>query len=956
MKNQNEQKNPCDLYELSSLMKRDWERRITHDYRFWMSDGFKSDELMWETGRRDFEIFFKTIKEKHRKEVLEIGCGVGRLLKAAAFEFSHVTGIDISEEAVLRAREFLRDIKNVDIYTGNGFDLRQFPNERYDLVYSFASLTSMPTDIIASYILEANRVLKKKGLLHLQLYLGKTQQITCYDTLHLRCFEEERIQNAFTKAGFQCIEKKRLELPFEVSVKEAEIFAHIVTFEKQERSAAKLQEISEALLPGGELQIIEHDEHNPRELESWMSMNYAKALAHEGNSERAREVMQYAENVAKANVIDTKDLLERIITTHEKKTETEDKYIQNSAEENNYIQASHNNFSQWEKNRCALKDQKLLDSLDKLHKNEKKSDEIFLKLKRAGSNEGDVLLYDDLCLDHKEKPLTAAKIWAKKVVGDPIHKNTDCFLIFGFGSGYHVKELSLSTEKKIVVIEPYMHVLYESLCMHDYTELLKHVTFITKEALETITELPETTSLLVRPQTQAVASDMLFEVKRIFSGSRGIAKLKPYIGVLGPLQGGTLPILHYVTKTLQEQKQRVKCLDMSGFAGGFHSLEVFSKDKFRQAVNQNRYVEFLSNAILESFQESSFDLFICMAQAPISLRALQEMKKNGVITALWFTEDYNRFSYWKEFAPFYDYIFTIQKDECIDSIKQAGCSEVHYLPMAADLDIHTLKTLNEEEMKRWGSKVSFVGAGYHNRQQVFASLSKLPFKIWGTEWPVCKPFDAMVQEEGRRLTPEEYVKIFNATEVNINLHSSTEKDGVDPYGDFINPRTFELAAVNAFQLVDKRSLLSECFEIGKEVITFENTLDLKEKIQYYLGRPDERRMIAEAARLRVLREHTYKHRIQKMLSIIYAGSYEKLKAKEHNQPWHKLIERSKVDKELNERCERAYDRGEEPKLDALVSDIYTGKGKLTETEQKLLFLFHVRKQIIMMRREEAGSK
>jgi hypothetical protein len=68
-----------------------------------------------------------------------------------------------------------------------------------------------------------------------------------------------------------------------------------------------------------------------------------------------------------------------------------------------------------------------------------------------------------------------------------------------------------------------------------------------------------------------------------------------------------------------------------------------------------------------------------------------------------------------------------------------------------------------------------------------------------------------------------------------------------------------------------------------------------------------------------------------------------------------MLERAKPHAELYSRCEAAFKRGEEPILDGLVADIVTGKGKLTETEQKLLFLFHVRKQIIRMRTEETGG-
>ena len=301
-------------------------------------------------------------------------------------------------------------------------------------------------------------------------------------------------------------------------------------------------------------------------------------------------------------------------------------------------------------------------------------------------------------------------------------------------------------------------------------------------------------------------------------------------------------------------------------------------------------------------------------------------------------------------------MFTIQKGPSLDAIRRAGAGYVHYLPTACDPQLHAPLELSAQERERWGSKISFVGAGYHNRQQLFASLCELPFKIWGTEWPGCRPFDRLVQEGGRRLTPEEYVRIFNATDININLHSSTERDGVDPTGDFVNPRTFELAACEAFQLVDERSLLPECFDLPSEMVTFDSRADLKAKISWYMDHPEERREIARRARNRVLQSHTYEHRLREMLRVIYSVKYDHLKSRYEESPWAGLLRRSARHPELHDRCERAFARGEEPKLDALVSDIVTGQGDLSETEQKLLFLHHVKSQIIRMRREETGPK
>jgi hypothetical protein len=93
-----------------------------------------------------------------------------------------------------------------------------------------------------------------------------------------------------------------------------------------------------------------------------------------------------------------------------------------------------------------------------------------------------------------------------------------------------------------------------------------------------------------------------------------------------------------------------------------------------------------------------------------------------------------------------------------------------------------------------------------------------------------------------------------------------------------------------------------------------------------------------------------------MLSIVYASKYEMLRQRETKSPWMEMIQRADKDPELKERCERAFARGEEPALDGLIADIVTGNGKLTETEQKLLFMHHVRSQIVRMRTEEAGLK
>lgn len=568
------------------------------------------------------------------------------------------------------------------------------------------------------------------------------------------------------------------------------------------------------------------------------------------------------------------------------------------------------------------------------------------------TQDGCVVFYKNQCLDHATKPIAAAQKWIK---GQQINK-LENIIIFGFGTGYHIEEIfNTGYNGKCVVIVSSCEAFKKALEVKDQREILNKLENIIcsddKESQKNY--LSKSYSLIIRPQEQSLFYNDVANIKSFFYGQKGFDNLNPRIGILGPFSGGTLPMVVYLKNAFKEINQNCKVYDMSPFKSAFEYASDMVHDDFRKKIVEANFVEVTASNVVEAIKEKPIDILIVLAQGVITQNTLKQIKELGVITVLWFVEDYVRFTYWKHVAQYYDFVFTIQKGDCIDEIKKAGAGYVSYLPVACDPSIHKKISLTKEEQERWGSPISFVGAGYHNRQQFFASMCELPFKIWGTEWPTCKPFDQMVQEEGRRLTPAEYIKIFNASKININLHSSTEKDGVDPDGDFVNPRTVELASSEAFQLVDKRSLLSEMFEDGKEVVTFTSRDDLLQKIDYYLHHEDERQKIIQNAKARALKDHTYANRVKEILATIYSQKYEYLKNRIENSPWTKLLNRVKPYKELEERCIKAYKRGEEPTLDALVSDIVAGKGDLTDTEKKLLFLHHIRAQMIRLAPENA---
>ena len=103
-----------------------------------------------------------------------------------------------------------------------------------------------------------------------------------------------------------------------------------------------------------------------------------------------------------------------------------------------------------------------------------------------------------------------------------------------------------------------------------------------------------------------------------------------------------------------------------------------------------------------------------------------------------------------------------------------------YLPLAADPDFHKKQTLTSEEEKFYQADIAFMGAGYPNRRIAFRTLLKYDFKIWGSDWEGDELLARYVQKNGQRISPEESLKIYSATKINLNLHSSIHANKLVP--------------------------------------------------------------------------------------------------------------------------------------------------------------------------------
>ena len=125
------------------------------------------------TGVREIESALAYVESRHplrsRRRALDFGCGVGRLMQALAVHFDHVDGVDISPSMIAEGRRYNRFPERCRYVLNDRPDLRVFPDQSFDFIYSNITLQHMPPRYSSRYIAEFLRVLAPGGVLLFQL-------------------------------------------------------------------------------------------------------------------------------------------------------------------------------------------------------------------------------------------------------------------------------------------------------------------------------------------------------------------------------------------------------------------------------------------------------------------------------------------------------------------------------------------------------------------------------------------------------------------------------------------------------------------------------------------------------------------------------------------------------------------------------------------------------------------
>jgi len=124
---------------------------------------------------------------------------------------------------------------------------------------------------------------------------------------------------------------------------------------------------------------------------------------------------------------------------------------------------------------------------------------------------------------------------------------------------------------------------------------------------------------------------------------------------------------------------------------------------------------------------------------------------------------------------------------------------------------------------------------------------------------------------GPPLRGEDYVRAINEATVNLDVHHPSDVEAAAP-----NMRVFEVAGSGGLLLSDRLPSIHRYFG-PREVDTFRDPREMREKVIQYLDDPELADEMGSRAAARCRSEHTYAHRARALLEMVMGARYRAIR-------------------------------------------------------------------------------
>ena len=219
-----------------------------------------------------------------------------------------------------------------------------------------------------------------------------------------------------------------------------------------------------------------------------------------------------------------------------------------------------------------------------------------------------------------------------------------------------------------------------------------------------------------------------------------------------------------------------------------------------------------------------------------------------------------------------------ENDPRMEGFEKETGYKYYSIPLAADT--FYMDSIFDEKFK---ADISFIGTLLPEKRDfikknVLPLKRKYDLKLYGQDWTFPEKVMSFSRKAGQyfdipvlkniqklSLSLEDEATIYKSSVISINVHEDYQKR----FGKDCNERTFKIPLYGGFEITDDVAVIRKYFKEGEEIVVAKDSKDWFEKINYYMKYPEKRLKIMEAGKAKVLKDHTYLNRAEKIIKIYY---------------------------------------------------------------------------------------
>lgn len=262
----------------------------------------------------------------------------------------------------------------------------------------------------------------------------------------------------------------------------------------------------------------------------------------------------------------------------------------------------------------------------------------------------------------------------------------------------------------------------------------------------------------------------------------------------------------------------------------------------------------LNKRIRTTVSADSFDAVWIDKGVFVSAETLQFIKRVSPCTLLIgyspdnMVERHNQSQHFLDSLPYYDHYVTT-KSYIVGELKRMGAKNVIFVNNAYEETFHHPYEISDEEKKRLGGIVGFIGSWEKERFLSIKFLADhgIPVRVWGGgKWKEYIDKINNLTVEGKGLFSEDYNKALSAFDISLCFLRKINNDQQ-------TTRSIEIPACKSMLMAERTDEHMSLFEDGKEAIFFSSDAELLEKCTYYINHIEECHAISLAGYNRCIR-------------------------------------------------------------------------------------------------------